>query len=119
MEQKSTSLWKSAITYGIYIGIASILVSVIYYATGNTFAKSSQWVAIAVMIIAIILGGILMIWLSERVSKFLQKNRMYEVLGLFILFLVGFYCFYNFRQVHSQVLEVFDLRHPVACPPPA
>ena len=55
MEQKSTSLWKSAITYGIYIGIASILVSVIYYATGNTFAKSEQWVAIAVMIIAIIL----------------------------------------------------------------
>jgi len=27
--------------------------------------------------------------LADTVSEFLQKNRMYEVLGLFILFLVG------------------------------
>jgi len=30
-----------------------------------------------------------MIWLAERVSTFLERNRMYEVLGLFILFVVG------------------------------
>ena len=30
-----------------------------------------------------------MIWLSDRVSEFLKKNRLYEVLGLFILFIVG------------------------------
>ena len=38
---------------------------------------------------AIIVGGLLMIWLADRVSDFLQKNRMYEVLGLFVLFVVG------------------------------
>lgn len=42
-----------------------------------------------VMASAIIIGGILMIWLADRVASFLQKNRMYEVLGLFILFVVG------------------------------
>ena len=42
-----------------------------------------------VMATAIIIGGILMIWLADHVSTFLQKNRMYEVLGLFILFIVG------------------------------
>jgi len=42
-----------------------------------------------VMATAIIIGGLLMIWLAERVSTFLEKNRMYEVLGLFILFVVG------------------------------
>ena len=42
-----------------------------------------------VMATAIIIGGFLMIWLADRVSEFLQRNRMYEVLGLFILFLVG------------------------------
>ncbi len=42
-----------------------------------------------VMATAIIIGGILMIWLADRVADFLQKNRMYEVLGLFILFIVG------------------------------
>ncbi len=42
-----------------------------------------------VMAIAIVISGILMIMLADRVSDFLQKNRMYEVLGLFILFVVG------------------------------
>jgi predicted tellurium resistance membrane protein TerC len=42
-----------------------------------------------VMAVAIISSGLLMIWLSDRVSAFLQKNRMYEVLGLFVLFIVG------------------------------
>ena len=42
-----------------------------------------------IMALAIIISGVLMIWLADRVSEFLQKNRMYEVLGLFILFVVG------------------------------
>ena len=42
-----------------------------------------------VMAAAIILSGVLMIWLSDRVANFLARNRMYEVLGLFVLFVVG------------------------------
>ncbi len=42
-----------------------------------------------IMVVAIVVSGILMIWLADKVSNFLQKNRMYEVLGLFILFVVG------------------------------
>jgi len=42
-----------------------------------------------VMATAIMVGGILMVALADTVSEFLHKNRMYEVLGLFILFLVG------------------------------
>lgn len=42
-----------------------------------------------VMAIAIVLSGLMMIWLVNHVATFLQKNRMYEVLGLFILFIVG------------------------------
>ena len=42
-----------------------------------------------VMAVAIVIGGVLMIWLADHVSSFLEKNRMYEVLGLFILFIVG------------------------------
>lgn len=41
------------------------------------------------MAIAIILSGIAMILLADRVAEFIKKNRMYEVLGLFILFIVG------------------------------
>ena len=42
-----------------------------------------------IMATAIISSGILMILLADGVSEFLKKNRMYEVLGLFILLIVG------------------------------
>lgn len=42
-----------------------------------------------IMVVAIIISGGLMILLADTVSSFLQKNRLYEVLGLFILFIVG------------------------------
>ncbi len=42
-----------------------------------------------VMSLAIVIGGVLMIVLADTVANFLKKNRMYEVLGLFILLIVG------------------------------
>ncbi|HIP32548.1 MAG TPA: tellurium resistance protein TerC [Crocinitomicaceae bacterium] len=42
-----------------------------------------------IMSIAIVISGILMIVLADTVANFLQKNKMYEVLGLFVLFVVG------------------------------
>ena len=41
-----------------------------------------------IMAISIVVGGVLMILAANKVSEFLQKNRKYEVLGLFILFVV-------------------------------
>jgi predicted tellurium resistance membrane protein TerC len=42
-----------------------------------------------VLALAILLSGAAMIWLADGVSRFLEKNRMFEVLGLFILLIVG------------------------------
>ena len=42
-----------------------------------------------VMATAIVISGVLMIWLADHVSEFLEQNRMYEVLGLFVLLIVG------------------------------
>ncbi len=42
-----------------------------------------------VMATAIVIGGLLMLVLADHVVEFLKKNRIYEVLGLFILFIVG------------------------------
>jgi len=39
--------------------------------------------------IAIVISGIAMLALADGVTTFLKKNRMYEVLGLFILLIVG------------------------------
>lgn len=46
-------------------------------------------IAFIIMATAIIIGGILMIVLADGVSTFLAKNRIYEILGLFVLFIVG------------------------------
>lgn len=42
-----------------------------------------------VLATAIILSGVAMLVLADAVTRFLEKNRMYEVLGLFILLIVG------------------------------
>lgn len=44
---------------------------------------------VPLMVIAIVISGLAMIFMADAVTEFLKKNRMYEVLGLFILFLVG------------------------------
>ena len=42
-----------------------------------------------VLAIAILSSGVAMLLLADTVSEFIAKNRKYEVLGLFILFIVG------------------------------
>ncbi len=42
-----------------------------------------------VLAIAIVFSGLAMMFMADRVSDFLEKNRKYEVLGLFILLIVG------------------------------
>jgi len=58
-------------------------------AIGLTSEIESSTTAFIVMAIAIVASGLLMLFLADRISAFLAKNRMYEVLGLFILFIVG------------------------------
>ena len=43
-----------------------------------------------VMTAAILVSGVLMVVMADTVANFLKKNRMYEVLGLFVLLLVGY-----------------------------
>lgn len=50
---------------------------------------SHEGYQLGVMITAILFGGAIMILLADRVTDFLKRNRMYEVLGLFVLFVVG------------------------------
>ena len=42
-----------------------------------------------VLATAIILSGVAMLVLADRVTEFIERNRMFEVLGLFILLIVG------------------------------
>lgn len=109
MEQNSVSLWKSSITYGLYLGIVLILVSVAYYATGNTFAKSAQWVSYGVMI-----AGIILAQLSYR--KALGEVMTYgQALGIGVLTMVfasiisGFYTYLLYVIIDPSLQEQLRL----------
>ncbi|MEL6414585.1 MAG: tellurium resistance protein TerC [Pseudomonadota bacterium] len=65
---------------------ADLIATPIVGAVGCEPGKDYQ---VWIMAIAILSSGIVMILLADYVADFLKRNRMYEVLGLFILFLVG------------------------------
>ncbi len=86
-DQKPASVAKTVsliVTMNVIFSFDSILSAMALARDENTGDQR-----IELMIIAIVISGILMIWLADRVAAFLQKNRMYEVLGLFVLFIVG------------------------------
>jgi predicted tellurium resistance membrane protein TerC len=69
--------------------VAMIVVMNVIFSFDSILSAMALSDVFAVMATAILISGALMIYLADTVSEFLQKNRMYEVLGLFILFIVG------------------------------
>jgi len=69
--------------------IALIVVMNVVFSFDSILSAMALTDVLPVMTLAIVIGGVLMIKLAGTVSEFLQKNRLYEVLGLFILFVVG------------------------------
>ena len=66
-----------------------IIVMNLVFSVDSILTAISLTEVLWVMIVAILIGGLIMIILADQVSDFLKKNRVYEVLGLFILFIVG------------------------------
>jgi len=94
---------------GLYLGIVLILISVVYYVTGNTFAKSSQWVSYAVMIIGII-------WAQINYKKTIGGTMNYgEALGVGILTMIiastisSIYSFLLYSVIDPSLLEQLRL----------
>ncbi len=69
--------------------VASIVVMNLIFSFDSILSAMALSDVFVIMATAIVIGGVLMILLADYVSEFLKKNRMYEVLGLFILLLVG------------------------------
>ncbi len=73
--------------------VASVIVAIVLMNLVFSFDSILSAIALTdvfmVMAVAIVFSGILMLVMADHVSEFLKKNRMYEVLGLFVLFIVG------------------------------
>ena len=69
--------------------IFSIVLMNLVFSFYSILAAIALTDSLVLMIIAILTGGLIMIKMANGVTEFLKKNRMFEVLGLFILFIVG------------------------------
>lgn len=82
--KSSNAVVASIVLMNLVFSFDSILAAI-----GLTSEIENSTIAFIVMAIAIVISGLLMLFLADRIAVFLAKNRMYEVLGLFILFIVG------------------------------
>lgn len=95
-QQKKRSVG-SAVTWIVIMNLVfsfdSILSAIALASSPNPDpTKTAQIITtggMVVMTLAIIISGLMMILLADRVSSFLKENKLYEVLGLFVLFIVG------------------------------
>ncbi|MBE7628841.1 TerC family protein [Tenacibaculum piscium] len=82
--KSSNAVIASIVLMNLVFSFDSILAAI-----GLTSDLKNSTTAFIVMAIAIVISGLLMLILADKIATFLAKNRMYEVLGLFILFIVG------------------------------
>ncbi len=75
---------KSAISVVVMIVIMNLIFS--FDSVLSALAITDVFLLLAT---AILISGLAMLALADSVTRFLEKNRMYEVLGLFILLIVG------------------------------
>ena len=90
-EEKGAKKHKSANSVIAMIVVMNLVFSFdsILSAMALTNHIGNESTELILMSIAIVISGLLMILLANKVADFLQKNRMFEVLGLFVLFIVG------------------------------
>ncbi len=73
--------------------VSSVLTSIAFMCLVFSFDTVVAAIAftdnIAIMLVSVVLAGVISVLASDKVAQFLQKNRLYEVLGLFVLLLVG------------------------------
>ncbi len=69
--------------------VALIVVMNLVFSFDSILSALALTDVFVVMAAAIVISGTLMLVMADYVADFLTKNRMYEVLGLFILFIVG------------------------------
>lgn len=69
--------------------VATIVMMNVIFSFDSILSALAITEVFAVLALAIVGSGLAMLFLADHVSEFLRKNRKYEVLGLFILLIVG------------------------------
>jgi len=103
------SIWKSSLTYGLYLGLALVLVSAVFYVTGNTFAKSASWVTYAVMTIGIALAQFNYRKLLGDEMNYGQAVGLGLLTMIFAAFITGFFTYLLYTVIDPSLQDQMRL----------
>ncbi len=109
MEEKAVSIWKSTIITGVYIAVVLILLSVVFYVTGNPFSKVAQYLTYPIFAICII-------WAQFNYDKALGGNITYgqaffagTLAVFFASIFSGLYTFVLYQFIDPSLQEQMKL----------
>ena len=100
--ERTKKSWKTALFWIVLMNIVFSFDTVL-----SAVALTDHFI---VMTAAIIVSGVLMVWMADAVASFLKKNRMYEVLGLFVLLLVGVMLLSDGGHIAHLTFFGYDIR---------
>lgn len=108
MENQSNSVTKEAMNYGLYMGLALVLNSVVFYVMGKPFSEVSGYLNYAIII------GILSwaMWsfrenLGEEGLSYSRALGFGTLLSLFASLIVAFYTFVLYKIIDPGLLDKF------------
>lgn len=98
--------------------VATIVMMNLIFSFDSILSAIAITKVFTLLAIAIAASGIAMLVLADSVTQFLQKNRMYEVLGLFILLIVGVVLLGEAgpaaaHAMHDEALQIVVFDHPL------
>jgi hypothetical protein len=109
MEEQPVSLWKPSLTYGLFLGIALVIVSVVFYATGNTFERSAQYVSYGIMIAGIVIAQLQFRKSQGNVMTYGQALGIGVLTMLFASIITGFFSYLLYAIIDPSLQEQLRL----------
>ena len=108
MENQSNPVLKSAMNYGLYLGLALVLNSVVFYVMGKPFSEVSGYLNYLIII------GILA-WAMWSFREYLREEGLSysralgfgTLLSLFASLIVAFYTFVLYKIIDPGLLDKF------------
>ncbi len=105
MEEKTASIWKSTFISGLYLAIVLILISVVFYVTGNSFSKMAQYLSYPIMLAGIIWGQVNYKKLLDGTMTYGQSLGAGTLTMVFASVISSIYTFLLYKVIDPSLQE--------------
>ena len=109
MEEKTVSVWKTTLMPAIYLGIVLILISVIFYITGNTFSSWASYLSYPVIIAGVVLGQITHKKANGGFLSYGQAVGSGIVILIYAIILNSVYSYLLYEVIDPTLLDQFRI----------